>query len=178
MAIPVKILPHYTYEEWVNWEGRWELIDGIPYAMSPAPVPKHQYVTLNLASEFRIALRKCKDCKAYLPLDYVIENDTILEPDLLVVCGKINKKFLDFPPALVVEVLSPSTALKDRHTKFELYQSQGVKYYLIVSPDTEEVEVYAIENGVYELKSKGRDFSHRFTFEDDCITDIDFKEIW
>ena len=178
LAISEKILPHYTYEEWVRWEGRWELIEGIPYAMRPSAEPKHQLVTGNIACEFKGALKHCSNCKAYLPLDYVIENDTILEPDLLVVCGKINKKFLDFPPALVVEVLSPSTALKDRHTKFELYQSQVVKYYLIVSPDTEEVEVYAIENSIYELKSKGKDFSHRFTFEDDCITDIDFKEIW
>ena len=137
--------------------------------MIPAPVPKHQYVTLNLASECRIAYRKCKNCKAYLPLDYVIANDTILEPDLLVVCSKINNKFPDFPPSLVVEVLSPSTAIKDLHTKFELYEKQSEKYYLIVSADTEEVEVCEIVNNVYELKNKGRNFSHTFTFDDDCI---------
>jgi Uma2 family endonuclease len=171
MVSHFKILPYYTYDEWVRWEGRWELIEGIPYAMRPSAEPKHQLVTGNIASEFKGALKHCSNCKVYLPIDY-------FQPDILVVCREINKDFLDFPPALVVEVLSPSTALKDRHTKFELYQSQGVKYYLIVSPDTEEVEVYAIENGIYELKSKGRDFSHRFTFEDDCITDIDFKEIW
>ena len=137
--------------------------------MISAPLPKHQFITLNLASECRIALRKCKNCKAYLPLDYVIANDTILEPDLLVVCGKINNKFPDFPPSLVVEVLSPSTAIKDLHTKFELYEKQCVKYYLIVSADTEEVEVCEIVNNVYELKNKGRNFSHTFTFDDDCI---------
>ena len=69
MASHFKILPYYTFEDWINWEGKWELIEGIPYAMSPAPLPKHQFIALNLASEFRIALRKCKDCKAYLPLD-------------------------------------------------------------------------------------------------------------
>jgi hypothetical protein len=45
-----KILPHYTYDDYVHWEGKWELIDGIPYAMSPAPVPKHQVVSNNLSS--------------------------------------------------------------------------------------------------------------------------------
>ncbi|HSV11108.1 MAG TPA: hypothetical protein VLI68_10085 [Hanamia sp.] len=33
----VKLLPHYTYEDYCHWEGRWEVIDGIPYAMIPAP---------------------------------------------------------------------------------------------------------------------------------------------
>ena len=136
MSVPIRILPHYTYEDLCNWEGRWELIDGIPYAMSPMPIPKHQYIAANLAAEFRILMKKCKPCKAYLPLDYVIENDIVVEPDLLIVCGEIKKKFLDFTPALVAEILSPSTALKDRHTKFGLYEEQGVKYYLIISPDT------------------------------------------
>jgi hypothetical protein len=33
----VKLLPHYTYEDYCHWEGRWEVIDGISYAMIPAP---------------------------------------------------------------------------------------------------------------------------------------------
>ncbi len=28
-----------------NGEGRWELIEGIPYAMSPAPIPPHQFIS-------------------------------------------------------------------------------------------------------------------------------------
>ncbi len=40
----VKLLPYYTYEDYCRWEGRWELIDGIPFAMSPAPTPRHQWL--------------------------------------------------------------------------------------------------------------------------------------
>ncbi|WP_373286923.1 Uma2 family endonuclease [Filimonas zeae] len=40
-----------------------------------------------------------------------------MQPDMLVVCGEITRKYLDFAPALVIEILSPSTALKDRHTR-------------------------------------------------------------
>jgi hypothetical protein len=40
MSSATKILPHYTYEEYWLWEGRWELIVGIPYAMIPAPMDK------------------------------------------------------------------------------------------------------------------------------------------
>jgi hypothetical protein len=104
MSSAAKILPHYTYHEWEQWEGQWELIEGIPYAVSPLPVPKHQKIAMALGSEF-------------------------------------TKKYLDFPPALVLEILSPATPLKDRHNKYSIYESQGIPYYLIISPDTEEVEV-------------------------------------
>lgn len=178
MSSAVKILPHYTYDDWINWKGQWELIDGIPYAMSPMPVPKHQRIALALGSEFFAALKKCKHCKAYQPLDYKISDEIIVQPDMLVVCGKIDKKFLDFPPALVVEILSPSTALKDRHSKFNIYEDQQIKYYIIVSLEKEEVEIYTIENGPYQLKQTGRDFTYTFSFDADCTATVDFKEIW
>lgn len=178
MAAAVQILPHYYYEDWQRWEGQWELIHGIPYAMSPAPVPKHQIIAASLVSEFRVALKKCKHCKAMQPVDYKVADDIIVQPDLLVVCTKIEKKYLDFPPSLVAEILSPATALKDRHTKFQIYQSQAIKYYLIVSPDTEEVEVYELEKTEYKLAQKGNSFTHQFSFEEDCTANIDFAEIW
>lgn len=177
MSSAIKILPHYTYEDYEQWEGRWEVIDGVPYAMSPLPVPKHQRIAANLTSEFRIALKKCKKCTAYQPLDYKIKEDTIIQPDMLVVCKPINKKYLDFPPSLVVEILSPSTALKDRHTKFEIYQSQNIPYFIIISPDKEEAEIYKIEEGNYLLTQSGHSFSYIFYFED-CEANIDFNEIW
>lgn len=178
MSSAVKILPHYTYEDYEQWEGRWELIEGIPYAMSPLPVPKHQRIGGNLFTEFRLALKACKNiCKVYQPLDFKVKDDTILQPDMLVVCGPIIKKFLDFPPALVAEILSPSTDLKDRHTKFEIYQSEGVQYFLIISCDIESVEIYELKNGLYELKDSGREVEFNFQFED-CKVSIRFSEIW
>ncbi|WP_262915581.1 Uma2 family endonuclease [Niabella ginsengisoli] len=53
-----KLLPHYTYEDWVLWEGKWELIDGIPYAMSPSPMPRHQRIAAELRYEFTSALKE------------------------------------------------------------------------------------------------------------------------
>ena len=174
----VKILPYYTYDEYVLWEGKWELIDGIPHAMSPAPTPRHQLIANSLGALFYMALKNCKTCKAYQAIDYKIAEDTILQPDLSILCQPTNNKFIDFPPALVVEILSPSTALKDRHTKSELYQSQRIKYYLIISPDTEEVEIYVLEGDEYALKEKGKSISYTFTFEETCSATIDFGEIW
>src|SRR4051812_24562176 len=104
MGSAQKYIPHYTYSDWLHWEGRWELINGIPVEVSP--MPKHQLFTSQIKTELTIALRKsgCKHCKAYDPLDYKIADDVIVVPDALIVCGKIHKNYLDFPPALVVEV--------------------------------------------------------------------------
>ena len=95
----IKLLPHYTYEDYCNWEGRWELIDGIPFAMSPAPTPRHQWLIANIISELRVSIKKskCKLCKVYDFIDVKIEDDTILQHDCSVVCKPITKNFLDFP---------------------------------------------------------------------------------
>jgi Uma2 family endonuclease len=177
MSGAVKILPHYTYNDWEQWEGQWELIEGIPYAMSPLPVPKHQKIAMALGSEFTVALKTCRECTAYQPIDYRIADDTILQPNMLVVCGEITKKYLDFAPALVVEILSPATALKDRHSKYSIYGSQGIPYYIIISPDSEEVEVYKLNDCAYSLEQKGKSISYHFSIGS-CTATIDFHEIW
>jgi Uma2 family endonuclease len=178
MSGAVKILPYYTYADYVQWEGRWEVIDGIPYAMSPAPTPKHQILGANLLSEFRFALKNCRYCYVSQPVDYKITEDTIVQPDILILCQETKKKFIDFPPALIVEILSPSTALIDRHTKSALYAGQKIPYYIIISPDTDEAEVYVLEENNYVLKQKEKDFSFTFTFPEGCSATIDFSEIW
>jgi len=177
MSGAIKILPHYTYHDYEQWEGQWELIEGIPYAMSPLPVPKHQKIAMALGAEFTLMLKSCKQCTAYQPVDYRISDDTILQPDMLVVCEEITKKYLDFPPTLVVEILSPATALKDRHSKYSIYESQGIPYYLIIDPDTEQVEIYKMNGGVYSLEKNGKLFSYQFSLGS-CSATIDFKEIW
>jgi hypothetical protein len=72
------------------------LYDGFPVAMRPSPVPRHQVMAASLKGEFYLALKKCKACKVYDPLDYKIKEDIVLIPDMLVVCGKIKRNFLIF----------------------------------------------------------------------------------
>ena len=95
----------------------------------------------------------------YDSLDYKITADTILVPDILIICGEVKKKYLDFPPSLVVEILSPATALRDRHTKFEIYQQQGVKYYLIVDVDKKNIEIYMLQDDAYSLQKMNRSYT-------------------
>jgi Uma2 family endonuclease len=178
MSSAYKILPHYTYEDYCRWEGQWELIDGIPYAMSPAPRPEHQAIAGNLHAEIRSALKKSGcSCKVYQPIDYKISDDTILNPDLLIVCKPIKKAYLDFAPELVVEILSPATGLKDRHTKFELYHTEKIPYYIIVDIDRKETEVYHLTEGFYSKKDV--DQQHPFTFSlSDCTIALIMDNIW
>lgn len=125
MAIP-KHWPHYTCSDYVQWEGRWELIGSIPVAMSPQPSFRHQRVSQSIAVELERPLEGCEHCRAVLPVDWKISEDTVGQSDNLVVCGEVTTEaYLDRPPVLVFEVLSPSAEQKDRVVKSELYAGQG-----------------------------------------------------
>jgi Uma2 family endonuclease len=176
----VKLLPYYTYEDYCNWEGRWELIDGIPFAMSPAHTPRHQWLLINIATELKNAIKKskCKNCKVYDFIDVKIEEDTILQPDCSIVCKTITKKFLDFPAKLVVEILSPATALKDRHTKFSIYEKFGMKYYMIVDEEKEAIEIYLLKSSKYIRQKITPKKSFIFSLEDDCKIEVLMQNIW
>jgi Uma2 family endonuclease len=177
MSNAIKILPHYTYADYIGWEGKWEVIEGVPYAMSPAPTPRHQIISSNLIAEFRLQLKECRKCQVSQPVDYLVADDIILQPDILILCQPVTKKFLDFAPALVAEVLSASTALKDRHSKYAIYESCGIPFYIIIDPDPEEAEIYSLEAGQYKLIQKGKNIIQEFLL-DDCSVKIDFSEIW
>jgi Uma2 family endonuclease len=175
MAIPQEYLPHYTYEDYAQWEGRWELIEGMPYAMSPAPGLKHQRVNGNLHNLFHQALSNCRQCVVYLPIDWKIDESTVVQPDLSVVCDGSSGNYIETPPVLVAEILSPSTAQKDRHIKYDIYRQQGVKYYLIIDPEREQVQVYEREAGNFVERPQ----AGHYIFElQQCRADIRFDDLW
>ncbi|MNW57711.1 hypothetical protein D3C74_355350 [compost metagenome] len=70
------------------------------------------------------------------------------------VCSKdqISKNGCHGTPSLIIEVLSPSTALKDFNEKFNLYQKYGVNEYWIVDPGNQTVHVYTLEDGSYQTR--------------------------
>ncbi|CAN5594827.1 Uma2 family endonuclease [soil metagenome] len=181
MSSAIKILPYYTYEDYCKWEGRWEIIGGIPYAMSPAPSPRHQWVSSNIKYQLKDAIKKaaCKNCKVYDFIDIKVADDTVIQPDAIVVCKEIMKGYLDFPAALVVEVLSPSTAMKDRNNKFYIYQSQKIPYYIIVDVDKNEIEIYHLdEEGKYQLDKTAPSGYYTFVMESGCEANVLMTDIW
>jgi len=70
LARKEEYIPRYTYNDYLEWEGKWELIGGIAYAMSPAPVIKHQEISFNIASQLREKSKDCKLCKSLQAVDW------------------------------------------------------------------------------------------------------------
>ena len=177
MSIAEKYRPHYTYDDYCLWEGRWELIEGMPYATSPAPNLRHQWIATELGAKFSIALKGCKNCRVYQPIDWKIKENTVVQPDLSIICKPVNTNlYLDFPPGLVIEILSPSTAQKDRREKFELYELQQVKYYLIIDPAFKKVEVFEFISTNYQPVAVSP-ASFNFLL-DDCSVNIAFDDLF
>lgn len=170
-------IPLYTYEDYRQWEGDWELIGGHPHAMSPSASFRHQKVSARIIHALTGLLDDVDNCKkrctAVADVDWIVDDDTVVRPDVMIVCGTIAERYLRFPPALIVEILSPSTALKDRNIKFNLYQEQGVRYYILVEPETRSAQVMELRNGEYVENSA----LSRFTLGEGCILEWDVKEV-
>lgn len=173
-------LPHYTYDDYVQWQGQWELINGIPYSMVPAPAIKHQDLCVNIVYQLKRLLEDCKKCKVLLPVDWQITEDTVVQPDVLVVCSeseKIDGTKLFIPPALVFEVLSPATNRKDRVLKYQLYQEAGVKYYCIVDPETNSALIF--KSGKNKFKKAEGFKEGKIIFDLGlCVITFDFGEVF
>jgi Uma2 family endonuclease len=151
---------YYTVNDYMGWPDdiRCELIDGVIYDMSPAPLVKHQQVSKNLTIDIGSFLRERQrkkggdggaGCEAFVaPIDVVLAEDTVVQPDLIIVCDPekwANGKHIIGAPDVVVEILSPSTALKDRREKKALYQRSGVKEYLLIDPAGDYAEYFLLE---------------------------------
>jgi Uma2 family endonuclease len=152
----------YTYADYLTWRfnERVELIKGWLYKMSPAPRRVHQKIEGVLFYEFFSFLKNSK-CEVYQsPFDVRLkrnkgqddEIDTVVQPDICVICdkSKLDDAGCLGAPDLIVEVLSDSTAKKDYNEKFNLYEENGVKEYWIANPATQTIEIFSLINEKYE----------------------------
>ena len=180
-ALKYDNFPYYTYSDYKEWDDKWELIDGIAYAMAPAPYPKHQKVVVHVWRELDKNL-KCsnKNCTVYVaPIDWKIDENSVVQPDVALFCEETEKQFFSKTPPLVVEVLSKSTALKDVTTKYKLYEKQGVLYYIIIEPNSEISDIFKLIDGEYQLMKKAtKEDVYEFKFSDDCSSQIDFSTVF
>jgi len=171
---------HYTLKDYELWEGDWELVNGSPYAMSPAPNISHQVIAGNILTQLNNAIKNelngRPDCHALMEVDWEVSHDTVVRPDVLIVCGEIDEKIVR-TPSVIFEVSSPSTAKRDELLKFELYEKEGVSFYILVYPVKNIAKVYKWVNGSYQKRG---DFStEEFSFDlDKCKVMFDFSSIW
>jgi Uma2 family endonuclease len=178
-AVRLEDLPYYTYEDYLHFEGDWEIINGIAYNMSPAPMKKHQRVSQKISWILEEALKGCEKCEALLPVDYKIDEDTVVQPDNLVVCDEdMEGAYISKAPLVIFEILSKSTAYKDRNLKFNLYEREGVRYYCIVDPAESMAKLYRLSKDGRYIKV-GDFLQQSYTFEiKECSFEFDFAKIW
>jgi len=153
----------YTYGDYLKWpdEERWEIIDGVPYDMSPAPSTRHQAISMRLSGILWSFFRDNK-CQVFAaPFDVRLpqgdEKDediiNVVQPDLSIICdpGKLDERGCKGAPAVVVEIISPSTAKKELNEKFNLYERSGVHEYWVVFPGFNVIVVYTLDDqGKYQ----------------------------
>lgn len=147
----------YTYADYLTWpdDERWELIDGVPYLMSPAPSYNHQDVAGELFARIDAFLKE-KPCSVrFAPHDVRFETDgatdTVVLPDLTIWCKAQTKPDAKTELTVIVEVLSPSTAAQDFVRKKALYEKQGVPEYWIVSPAEKSFFRYVLKGDQYVI---------------------------
>ena len=151
----------FTYKEFKTWpeEERWELIHGAPFRMQ-SPRTVHQRAVGRLFAQL-FRWFEGKTCEPFVaPFDVLLrdrpdqaedEVDTIVEPDLLVVCDPalVKENGVHGAPDWVLEILSPSTSWRDQTEKRALYERHGVKEYWVLNPDTLDLAIYRWANGQF-----------------------------
>ena len=153
-ATLVKTDGRFTYQDYLLWsdDERWEIIDGRAYNMTPAPTTRHQRISMGIIEKLILEKKNLKNCALFFaPTDVVLDEYNVVQPDIFIVCDrkKITERNIQGAPDLVIEITSPSTEIKDRREKLRLYESHGVREYVIVFPEREYVERYFLDEGKY-----------------------------
>ena len=137
-----------TYQDYINLpesDTRYELIDGELY-VAPSPTTAHQTILLELIAALRAFVKTSDLGRVFVaPLDVILSNEDVLQPDILFVSKNreniITEINIQGAPDLVVEILSPGIADRDRTIKRARYFIHGVQEYWIVDPQAKTIEV-------------------------------------
>jgi Uma2 family endonuclease len=155
----IRVDEKFTYQDYLHLPDdgkRYQVIDG-ELCMVPAPVPRHQMVSMNLERILHDHARKEGGRVFHAPCDVILTDVDIVQPDIFFISQErleiIKEKNIQGAPDLVVEILSPHSEKIDRIVKSKLYARFGVKEYWIVDPDKREVTVLRLKGGSY--KSQG-----------------------
>ena len=136
-----------TYADYLKTsdDERYELLNG-ELVMPPAPLTGHQMISMALASRLYLYVNeRGMGTVVAAPTDVVLSDTDVVQPDVLFVSSQrsqiLTRENVRGAPDLVVEILSPATAERDRTVKLDLYAQHGVIEYWIVDSDAKTVTV-------------------------------------
>lgn len=172
--LPRATTPH-TWEDYARWEGCWELIHGVAHEMTPSPFLPHSSPVVAFISFLAPALRKTGKWTVVQEIDWIVDPHTTIRPDLMVARRPVGEQWLTRAPDLVLEVLSPSTAQKDRVLKKAVCQEAGVRYYILADPATRTVEACEWQPNAYQPLASAESLALQF---DDITVTIPLSELW
>lgn len=161
-------------------EKRVELIDGVFYDMA-APMTDHQLIAGEIYVQVRNYIRnnkgKCIPFIAPTDVQLDLDNKTMVQPDVFVVCDKekISNGRVLGAPDFIVEVLSKSTKLKDVLIKALKYKEAGVKEYWMIDQEHKQVIVYDYREDIVVRPYTFEDKIPVLIYDGDLI--IDMKEL-
>ncbi len=178
MGTAPRYLPRYTVEEYQSWQGDWELWDGIAVSMSPSPFGPHQKLAGRLDAALQAAIDSAGcDATALYEIDWIISTNTVVRPDIVVPCGDAPQRHIEQTPALVAEILSPTTEDRDRHEKRELYQEEKVDNYFILDPNQQMLEWLKLDDqGIYQRQPISEIVALKIC--DDCQIEVDVSKLF
>ena len=135
----------------------YELINGYVVRKS-TPKPSHQTISINLCMILCNYLENRRLGNLFAaPIDVFLNDLNAVQPDLVFIPTENQAMITDDGiigiPDLMIEIISPSSVLRDRVDKKNLYERLNVKEYWIIDPQYQDIEVYTIQNGHYELFS-------------------------
>lgn len=168
---------NYTYDDYKLWEGNWELIEGVPLAMSPAPMRKHQALASEIIRQIGNQIVDCFMCEILGEVDYKVKEETVLRPDVVLTCGETNETHLTKAPQIIVEIISKSSAKRDEVYKFDIYQAEKVSYYVIVYPDDLRAKIYKLDGKEYDKQGDFTMESYEFE-QTNCKVSLDFAKVF
>jgi Uma2 family endonuclease len=153
MSLTTTQLTYHDYRLLPEDGRRYEIIEG-DLCMTPAPVTRHQIIVGRLLHVL-LSYLETHPVGTVLtaPCDVVLSDTDIVQPDLLYVHNNsqahVTEQNIQGPPDVVVEILSPGTAARDRDLKRKRYGRFGVQEYWLVDPDRNTFEILVLKAGQY-----------------------------
>ncbi len=159
MPIPATKLTYQDYLLFPEDGNRYEILNGDLY-MTPAPLTRHQTLVMRLGYLLMKYLEENPIGTVFpAPCDVLLSENDVVQPDLLFVLhtgkAKITEKNIQGPPDLVIEVLSPTTAARDRELKCKRYEYFGIREYWLVDPDKNSLDILSLKDGHFVHPVRG-----------------------